>query len=352
MVMITGVCDKSDCTVTETGKCLELHGELTDCPHFGTHGTRPLAPGSTEVGAEDDDESPATGRDPDVSTPHSPARQFHAGIELGTSDAAEIMRSRYTHVIAILGPTNAGKTCLLSSLYLMASRGDLHPRHSFAGSMSLQGFEDRARRLRRWTKGVLPDKLSEHTILSDPRSPAFMHLALQAWGVQGGRIDLLLSDLPGEWSTNLIDRADAAARFAFLKRADGIIFVIESQRLRSNTERHNEIQRAKLMLQRLAQTVSVNRDLPLVFLISKCDVGGMEVPRGFDRIESHAVSLGFKPVTILAAAFSREPALVRSGTGVMEAVEAILNYEIAPPDVTPPRHSANPTRSFARFQLA
>jgi hypothetical protein len=162
---------------------------------------------------------------------------------------------------------------------------------------------------------------------------------------------LLLSDLPGEWSTNLIDRAAAASRFEFLKRADGIIYVIESQRLRSNSERHNEIQRAKLMLQRLSQAVLVDRNIPFVFLISKCDVGGMEMPRGFDRIESHAVGLGFKPVTILAAAFSREPRVVRSGTGVMEAVEVILNHDVAPPELSMPRDFANPTRSFARFQL-
>lgn len=345
--MPVSVCLKSDCTVAETGKCLELHDEHDECPNFRARVEEVESESSDDFDHADKSESNTPVR---LEASSQPARQFHYGFELGTADAAELMRGSYVHLIAVLGSTNAGKTCLLSSLYLMASLGVLKPHFSLAGGLTLQGFEDRARRLRQWTRGVLPDKLSDHTVLSDPRSPAFMHLALRGQGEQATRLNLLLTDLPGEWTADLINRAETAARFEFLKRADGIIFVIEGPRLRSNAERHNEVRRAKQALQRLAKTVGVDCDIPLVLLISQSDKGGMVKPQDVDRIENHAVEFGFNPVTIMAAAFSRDPERVKSGTGVMEAINVILNHE-TPPQTPAPDEAAKPLRSFARFRV-
>ena len=67
-------------------------------------------------------------------------RQFHIGNELGTSDLVTITRRRYSYLIGILGSTNAGKTCLLSALYLLASHGELMPDYRFAGSSYFAGI--------------------------------------------------------------------------------------------------------------------------------------------------------------------------------------------------------------------
>ena len=52
----------------------------------------------------------------------------------------------------------------------------------FAGSLTLQAFEDRARGLREWEDGKLPAQLADHTILTDPRQPEVsLHLAFREW---------------------------------------------------------------------------------------------------------------------------------------------------------------------------
>ena len=122
------------------------------------------------------------------------------------------MRRRYTHLIGVLGSNKVGKTCLLASLYLLASHGNLLPEFYFAGSLTLQGFEDRVRDLRGWEQGGLPDKLVERTHLQDPRRPALMHLCLKEKKPNGRWLDLLLTDLPGEWTNDLIEHESNAAR--------------------------------------------------------------------------------------------------------------------------------------------
>jgi hypothetical protein len=134
-------------------------------------------------------------------------RQFHPGRELGLEDALAVTRARYGHLVGLLGPSNAGKTCFLTSLYLQACPGMLSPDFRFAGSLTIQGFELRARRLRTWTKGSLPEQLADHTVLADPRKAAFMHVSLDRPADPGKRVELLISDLPGEWSSELINRA-------------------------------------------------------------------------------------------------------------------------------------------------
>jgi hypothetical protein len=342
--MVTGKCDNKDCTVSETGLCLLSHKNPTDCPHFQVI-TGEMMPESFSAQVS---ETIIAGKQK-----KSFVRQFHSGFELGIQDAAEIMRGRYVYLIGILGVTDVGKTCFLSSLYLLTSHGGIKPDYVFAGSLTLQGFEDRARRLRKWKGGLLPDKLAEHTYLSDPRNPSFMHLALREGGSQGKRIELLLTDLPGEWSSSLIDHADTAIRFAFLRRADGIIYLIEGPLVVAAETRHVEIHRAKLMLDRLSQLVLIDRDTPLVLLISKCDrLLDMQVPAEVIEIRDYALEIGFDAEIIMSAAFSSKPLEVKSGTGVLEAVKSVIDHDIGTKTlqggITVPQSAE---RSFGRFRL-
>jgi hypothetical protein len=250
-------------------------------------------------------------------------RRFHLGNELGAEDAIEIMRARYSHLIGVLGSTNAGKTCLLSSLYLMASGGTLPPEYLFAGSLTLQAFEDRARGLREWEGGKLPAQLADHTILADPRQPSLLHLALRESAGERQRLDILLTDLPGEWTDNLVLRAANAAPFKFLQRADGIILVVDGTVLISE-QRHIELQHMRQFVERLANEVKLYRDIPFVVLVSKSDEIEMQMPPAAIELKEHIESFGFATTVVSAAAFSRRPEVIKSGTGVFSAVEALL----------------------------
>ncbi len=320
-VVATGTCEKAGCTVADTGICLLSHADLNTCPNF-----RPAR--RREEAAEPVPTTPEPAEP--LAVPGPAARQFPTGLELGTEDAAEIMRARYVCLVGILGFWNAGKTCFLLSLYLKASRGSLPQDYLFAGSQTLPGFEARARRIRKWQGGPLPERLADHTSnAADPRQPALLHLALRQAG--GGRrlFDVVLTDLPGEWSQSLVDRAATAERFAFLHRADGIIVVVDGPLLNSPS-RHAELQRSKHLLERLVDSVGIDKTTPLVLLVSKCDRIQMDRPAAVDELEQHAKYLGFDPEVVLCAAFSSTPQTVANGLGVFEALEKILTHVPAP----------------------
>lgn len=339
---MTGTCEKADCTVASTGKCLLSQPTPLDCAHFSAVSPAPETL-STEIG-------------PPMASPESgfpekkSSRKFHLGTELGSQDANEIMRANYGHLIGVLGSTDVGKTCFLSSLYLMASGGTLPSEYLFAGSHSLQAFEDRARGLREWQGGALPSQLADHTILADPRQPSLLHLAIREASGARRKFDLLLTDLPGEWTENLVERASAAEAFLFLQRADGIILVVDGKQLLSDTSRHIVLQRMRYFTERLAGDVNVSRETPFIILVSKSDEIGMKVPDAALELRDHVATLGFHATIISAAAFSRTPDKVESGTGVFKAVQTILSHRVEREAGSPPEESEPSQRAFGRFR--
>jgi hypothetical protein len=103
----------------------------------------------------------------------------------------------------ILGSPKAGKTALLVSLYLLAANGKLEG-YKIADSETMRGIDDISRGARRWNQGQVPEEMTIHTELADERTPGFLHLRLRRLN-DGKMLDLLLPDLPGEWSDSLID---------------------------------------------------------------------------------------------------------------------------------------------------
>ncbi len=313
-----GSCRNSDCTVAETGICLNSYKDLLQCENY--------VPAQPEI-TNNVTHSPVAGDAGESEQQESVGsyRLFIGGSELGIRDSISLTQASYAHLIGIIGPTNVGKTCFLSSLYLLATSGALRPEYVFAGSVTLQGFEDRARLVRKWG-GVLPDKLAEHTVLQDPRMAALMHLSLREVGSISRKIDLLLTDLPGEWFSDLVLHAHTAKRLHFLKRADGIIFMVDGPLLSSREKRYLEIHNAKLLLQRLSETIDLGNDVPVVLVVSKCDELSEAVfPDASHILVEYGRELGFNMTPILLSAFSRNPQAIKSGTGVIESIKLIIN---------------------------
>ena len=349
-------CAQAGCTVAVTGTCLLSNPDPTACPNATKNQgsvidvLRKAAREASPVTAKPE-AVPLSSKEPEEARPPGEAagptrsgRRFPGGLELGTDDVARLLRARYGYVVGILGSWDAGKTCFLLSLYMQAARGELPANYRFAGSDTFPGFEARARRLRQWRGGPLPEQLADHTSLSDPRRPAFLHMALQESARGRQPFDVFFTDLPGEWSQQLVDRVTTATRFRFLDRADGIILVVDGPSLLSPAK-HSELQRSKHLLERLVDAVRVDRRKPLVLLVSKAD----ELPDGCPALvrdlESHAEELGFTPQTILSASFSRMPGKVPNGMGVFPALEKILNYSSPPAlEQTDPR--VNGGRAF------
>lgn len=296
-------CKNPDCTAATTGRCLLGKPTPHECEYYG-----PVVTAAAEEKESEKAETPKEGR------------TFHTGSELGVSDTLQVSSGSYTHVVGLMGAYNAGKTCFLLSLYLMASQQCLPNGYLFRRSLNLQGFEDRARKLREWESGALPEELADHTSLADDRRPAFLHLGLAK---NEERIDLLFPDLPGEWTTSLINRAETAKRWEFLKRADGIIVVLDGIELMGN-DRFVHVTSAKHLFERLKVTLQIPIDMPFVILVSKADEIQMQEPPILGEITQSAFDLGFAPKVILCASFSRNPQVVANGVGVVDAVDHII----------------------------
>jgi hypothetical protein len=317
-------CTKQDCAVAVTGKCLELH-EPASCPNAkasfdATTAEKP--PGKVA------------------------ARKFPGATEIGLKEAREIMNGRYAHIVGILGAYDAGKTCMLNALYLLAANAELAPRFRFAGSLTLAGFELRTRRLRKWSKGQLPAQLAEHTTHADPRNPGLLHIALSDSKNGSRRLELLLTDLPGEWTTGLIQKAQRAAQFEFLQRADGLVIAVDGRSLRNADTKHAERLSLEHLIDRLADSVNLDRRIPIYLVACKADEAGIEVPLELETVAAHARSKGYTAMAVSVASFSRKPNDVPNGYGIQALVESIVDYES--PKSESPVTPLEPKRSFGR----
>jgi len=290
----------------------------------------------------------------DAATPKSPkvelkTRTLSVGNELGTHQLSTLMAQRYGTVVGVLGETGTGKTCLLSALYLLASIGELRASLTFGGSSTLVGFEQRLRLLRAWEGAGLPDQIVEHTVLADPRRPGFVHLAFVDAN-PAKTYDLFFSDLPGEWTTDLIKRASTATRFSFLRRADVVLIAVQASSLLRPEKRHNELQNCRILLQRLSGAVGVDRQIPIVFAITRCDLTGPSLPPAAYELAAASQEFGFANTAIVPVAAFSEREDVPSGFGLGDLMAAILGAPREDAAVRPDDVVVREGRMFARFR--
>jgi hypothetical protein len=272
----------------------------------------------------------------------------HPGYELGVEQAAAIMSARYAHLIGVLGETETGKTCILCSLYLLASCGQLAPQYRFAGSATLRGYESRLRNYRAWEGPKLPDRITQRTELADPRVPGFLHLALSASLRIPHVYDTLFTDLPGEWTSDLIKSARSAERLMFLRRADGLVLTFPAGQLSARDTRHSQLQSARILLQRLRDNVGLPHNVPMIIAVTRCDLSDGEIPPHAYEISATAQDVGFGNVfTIGVASFSSNPR-VPSGLGLGDMIGALL--ETSHPPVKPPLPRVRGERLFDLYQ--
>jgi len=322
-------CSNADCTVAVTEKCVLSHVPIEACPNVRVVGAK-----TTE------DKLSQT-------SPALPTTTVHHGNELGWQQTSALLAAQYGHLVGVLGATGTGKTCLLSSLYLLASCGDLRPSFLFAGSTTLPGFESRLRLLRKWSGSHLPEQIVDHTILSDDRQPGLLHLALLQTTPIRIRRELLFTDLPGEWTTDLVKRADKAERLRFLRRADALLITLPAPHLIES--RNSQILFGRMLLQRLRDEVGVDLTSPVVLTITRCDKTGATVPPATYQLVEAAHQLGFLNVSHLPVAAFSGRSDVPSGTGLASLLDTLFQARAQP---LPEAVSAlDDSRMFARYRF-
>ncbi len=190
----------------------------------------------------------------------------------------------------------------------------------YADSKSLMALDEISRGARRWA-AEMPSQMTAHTELSDERAAGFLHLRLKVSGAETS-VDFLLPDLPGEWSTGMVEES-RHDRLAFLERADVIWLMVDGGRLTELSQRQSTIHRTKLYLQRLKQFFP---HLPRVILvITRADTGTVD-QKTVDAILSEGTALGIDMAVQAISSFSTNPS-VPAGTGIAELLKSSISRQ-------------------------
>ena len=284
-------CARPDCTVAETGICL-LNHEPSSCPDR-------VVTAEAEAGVE---------------VPRLRKTAFPGSRAFTLSEARGLMAERYAHLVGILGEPNAGKTGCLVSLYLSVGQR-LLDGFSFADSRTLMGFEEISQGARRWNEGRIPEQITDHTELPDDRTAGFLHLRL-ARAKQASPVDLLCSDLPGEWTTALVDH-NRVDRLGFLRRADVIWLVVDGTELVTQAKRQLCVFRTKLVIERLDQFLGCRPRLILVVTRRDREMPAEDVVQ---TICAEGTRRGFETESVAVASFSYD-GVVAAGTGILALLQ-------------------------------
>ena len=207
-------CLNNECTVGQTGICL-LNNQPDKCPNrVSGHGAA--------IGGD----ASLTHDEPVLVAPEDTPR-FPPSDVLGMDEVRALMGKEYCHIIGLLGAPASGKTACLVSLYLLLAHNSVDG-FTFADSRSLMALDELSRGARTWCGGM-PEQMTVHTELKGGRSAGLLHFKLIRKS-DYARLHLLIPDLPGEWSTSLIEN-NRTARLSFLRAADAIWVMVDGQTL-------------------------------------------------------------------------------------------------------------------------
>jgi hypothetical protein len=204
-----------------------------------------------------------------------PATEFPwTGSAFGLDDLEWLSARGRPSVIALVGAHNAGKTTFLGAAYIGLSRGTALHGYRFASSFTFAGWESLAAYMRYRPEGIGP-QFPPHTANTGQRVPGLLHLARRCG--DGGLLDMLFTDAPGEWfdrwAVNETQEAAEGARW-IAEHADAFLLFVDSEDLAGARRGEARDELFKLS-QRLSQHLA---ERPLAMVWSKSDV---EVPSAF-----------------------------------------------------------------------
>jgi len=265
-------CSNPHCGVDSGGRCARADAfddYLSECPDL----IRVAKDEATSTAEEPQPTHVPTSPSAPIEEDSDPAPW--SGRHLGRAEALHFMGNHPCRVIAIVGPYDSGKTCLITSFFLQLANGQspVFP-YKFAGSRSLLGFHTLVQQLATY-QGKPGEQALDHTVTGESDdADSFLHLALRPESDGDNRVvDLLLSDIPGEWFSDWTkrDNEQARQRLPFLQRCDGFIVLADSSTLlgeggsRLDSGTHQLLRRIDRMMH------DSGRRVPVTLVLSKYD---------------------------------------------------------------------------------
>lgn len=322
------ICANPDCRVAETRRCVE--GLALDvCHHYGV-----------ETEARDDEAPVEDERVKSVTLP--------SGGALTPAEAAGVLRWGPARVVAVLGPSDSGKTSLIASLYDLFQEGAVDGIE-FSRSRTLHAFEHTCHDARALSRRGVP-----HTNRTPRGEVSFYHLEVGG-GAAGEQLVLLIGDRAGEEYREAADDVTGVSRFSEVMRADTLTVLVNGERLLGGG-RHNLRSDIMMMLQGLRDGGGLRQGGRLALVLTKLDAvqAAAEAARALRDFELLLQDLQrlFGDVLTLIMPFqvaaSPKNDTVPRGTGVGPLLSFWLGQVDAPTTVV--RRRPAHARMFARLQ--
>mgnify|MGYP003303253488 CR=1 FL=1 len=193
--------------------------------------------------------------------------QINSGEALENNDFYKIAARERTKMMLLVGPVACGKTTMETSIYQMFQRNPVQ-EYYFAGSQSLQGFEQRSYYTRIQSRGNTPE--TQRTRLDDTN--IFLHLRL--WNKKSEEVNnLILTDLSGESFANSIGQVEEIKKkYNFAERVDFIVGIIDGEKLCNKKTRNSVVAEIIELLRTFYDAEVLNCDCILQIVISKYDL--------------------------------------------------------------------------------
>lgn len=323
-------CANPDCQVGEDGKCVEGL-ELEACPYFGK---------SPELSEEESEEEP-------IDEPRS--QRLPSGDTLTVEQVSRLMRKGAARVVAIIGPSDAGKTSLIASLYDLFQVGPLGGAE-FARSETLHAFERTCHDARATSRRGVP-----HVARTPFGEVRFYHLELGGDGIEG-RLSLALADRAGEEYRSAANDTSTVDTLVEVHNADTLAVLVDGERLLSVGARHNVRSEIKLMLQAMADGGGLGYGQCLAAVLTKVDLfdDSAEASRASSDFEALIRELEslfghlFIGIEAFKVAACPKTDRIARGTGVAELLSFWIRAKRQQPTTVSP--ADNSGRMFAKLR--
>jgi hypothetical protein len=245
-------CSQPKCPIATTGVCLEGHKQ--GCPHLVADTVVP----------------------PEASTPTTAAApiqpltpelfRFHTGEKLTDTEASRMLSAVPVTMVLCAGPQWAGKTTFLARIGEMFRNGTFKA-FRFAGSKTLCAFE-RVSWLATIESGAgRADTSRTYRAEKD----TFFHIRVQPVARDEKRIDLLISDLPGEVFPAVLATKEVCNEQLAVARADHLVFFVDCGSIVDVAKRHSERDSACRFLSQVKKCRYDPKNLQVTVVFSRWD---------------------------------------------------------------------------------
>lgn len=301
-------CANPDCRVSETGRCVEGL-DIDSCPHYGQE---------ADIEDESFNETDGDAEDLNIVLPSAET--------LTVEEATRVLCQGEARVIAVIGPTESGKTSLVASLYDLFQEGPVG-EVVFSRSRTLIAFEHTCHDARSVSRRSTP-----HVSRTPHGSASFYHIEV---GVGGTRVGLLLGDRAGEEYRSAADDVSVVSGFSEVMRADTLTVLIDGGRLIDTGARHNLKNDIVMMLQGFSEGGGLRKTTRLALVLTKIDLVNRSEnsDKALKDFESLAVKIqklfgdALSEIGLFQIAASPSSAELERGTGIPE----LLNFWLRTP---------------------